>query len=193
MPEEYWDEIRGIGKLYVEEELVVGIEPVLLVCIDDKNNRYLVMTYDSYNGIYIYRKIESDELLDMLENRNTMERTFRLGKRIYKTFIEENSNILGVEEYDSQTFSGSMLPDVGEYYEIHSEYIQKYIDKLRGCKINQQEFEKFDCEIIVTTVKIGKDIDYCALNYNRQFCKTVTEKDIWDKNYCFEEKINFAA
>ena len=26
MPEEYWDEIRGIGKLYVEEELVVGIE-----------------------------------------------------------------------------------------------------------------------------------------------------------------------
>ena len=30
MPEEYWDEIRGIGKLYVEEELVVGIEPVLL-------------------------------------------------------------------------------------------------------------------------------------------------------------------
>ena len=128
----------GIGKLYVEEELVVGIEPVLFVCIDDKNNRYLVMTYDSYNGIYIYRKIESDELLDMLENRNTMERTFRLGKRIYKTFIEENSNILGVEEYDSQTFSGSMLPDVGEYYEIHSEYIQKYIEKLRGCKINQR-------------------------------------------------------
>ena len=37
MPEEYWDEIRGIGKLYVEEELVVGIEPVLFVCIDDKN------------------------------------------------------------------------------------------------------------------------------------------------------------
>ena len=35
------------------------------------------MTYDSYNGIYIYVKIESDELLDMLENRNTMERTFR--------------------------------------------------------------------------------------------------------------------
>ena len=69
----------------------------------------------------------------------------------------------------------------------------KYIEKLRGCKINQQEFEKFDCEIIVTTVKNGKDIDYCALNYNRQFCKTVTEKDIWDKNYCFEEKINFAA
>ena len=39
MPEEYWDEIRGIGKLYVEEELAVGIEPVLFVCIDDKNNR----------------------------------------------------------------------------------------------------------------------------------------------------------
>ena len=54
MPEEYWDEIRGIGKLYVEEDLVVGIESVLFVCIDDKNNRYLVMTYDSYNGIYIY-------------------------------------------------------------------------------------------------------------------------------------------
>ena len=122
-----------------------------------------------------------------------MEHTFRSGEKIYKTFIEENSNILDVKEYDPQTFPGTMLPDVGEYYEIYSEYIQKYIEKLRGYKINQQEFEKFDCEIIVSTVNREKDIDYCAPNYNRQFCKNVTEKDIWDKNYCFEEKINFAA
>ena len=57
MPEEYWDEIRGIGKLYVEEELAVGIEPVLFVCIDDKNNRYLVMTYDPTTEYIYNRKI----------------------------------------------------------------------------------------------------------------------------------------
>lgn len=48
------------------------------------------------------------------------------------------------------------------------------------------EWEKYELHhtsyyIRFTTVKNGKDIDYCALNYNRQFCKTVTEKDIWDK------------
>lgn len=110
----------------------MGIEPVLLVCIDDKNNRYLVMTYDSYNGIYIYRKIESDELLDMLENRNTMERTFRLGKRIYKTFIEENSNILGVEEYDSQTFSDQCF----QMWENITRYTRNiYKNILKSCEV----------------------------------------------------------
>ena len=35
--EYYWDEIQGIGKLYVDIELVVGFEPVLFVCTDRKS------------------------------------------------------------------------------------------------------------------------------------------------------------
>lgn len=88
----FWNEISGIGKLYIEKELVVGVEPVLFVCTVDENTdqRYLIMTYDSYEGIYVMRKIDKDALLDMLENRCTMEEKFRLGKEIYKTYFDDN-------------------------------------------------------------------------------------------------------
>lgn len=134
MGEQYWDEIEGIGKLYLEEELVVGIEPVLVVCMDEMKNRYLIMTYDSYEGIYVYSKIEKTELLDMLENRVTMEETFRRGDKIYMTSAEEDGTLKSVG-YPAADFAGEKLPDVGEYYEIDSSYIQKYIKALRGYSI----------------------------------------------------------
>lgn len=137
MSEQYWDEIDGIGKLYLEEELVVGIEPVLVVCVDEVKNRYLIMTYDSYEGIYVYRKIEKIELLDMLENRVTMEETFRRGDKVYMTSMGEDG-MLKSEGYPVADFDGGKLPDVGEYYEINSSYIQKYIKALRGYSIEKK-------------------------------------------------------
>ena len=60
----FWNEISGIGKLYIEKELVVGVELVLFVCTVDENTdqRYLIMTYDSYEGIYVMRKIDKGAL-----------------------------------------------------------------------------------------------------------------------------------
>lgn len=134
MSEQYWDEINGLGKLYLEEELVVGTEPVLIVCTDENKNRYLIMTYDSCEGIYVYRKIDKTELLDMLENRVTMEQTFRRGNKIYQTYVAEDGT-LDRQEYLAVDFPEEKLPDSGEYYEIDSAYIQKYIKDLRQNRV----------------------------------------------------------
>lgn len=137
--EYYWDEIQGIGKLYVDIELVVGLEPVLFVCTveGDVNKKYLVMTYDSCNGIYILRKIDNKELLDMLENRVTMERTFRNSASIFKTYIDESDN-LRFKIFEGLTFDEKFLPRKNEFFELKSRHILKYIEKIKREEKNMQ-------------------------------------------------------
>lgn len=79
---EFWNEIEGIGDLNIEMELLVGLEPVLFVCVLDDNPRekYLVMTYNSAKTTYVMRKITDKELLNMLDKKITMEEVFRNGK-----------------------------------------------------------------------------------------------------------------
>lgn len=129
---EFWEEIKEIGKLYVEEELVVGIEPVLMVCVDaSKSSRYLVMTYDSGQGEYVLCRVSRKVLIDMLENRKTMEETFRAAGRIYKTTLTENG-LLRTSAKKACEFPAELLPDKGAFYDISSEYIQKYIATLKS-------------------------------------------------------------
>lgn len=130
--EYYWDEIKGIGKLYTDIELVVGFEPVLFVCTveNDTNNKYLMMTYDSCNGIYVIRKIDNKELLDMLENKVTMEETFRNGTSIIKTYIDDSDDML-YEIFESTEFDANLLPRKGEFLDLKSRHILSYIEKLK--------------------------------------------------------------
>ena len=195
MSREYWDEIEGIGKLYIEKELVVGLEPVLFVCVDDKKNRYLIMTYDSDEGIYVYRRINKDELLDMLENRVTMEQTFRRGERIYKTFISENNDSLGARGYNADEFPGDMLPDKGENYEIDSEYIQRYIRSLRTYKVKREEDELFVCQIAVPVIFETDTDDYYIENYDYPCCnvRNNIKNDEASPQYHFRENVAIAA
>lgn len=114
-----WDEIVGIGKLYIQKELIVGYEPVLFVCTtgDAKPEHYLIMTYDSCESVYIMQKVDMKDLLDMLENRITMEQCFRKGKYILKTYINANGNMC-FEKFLSKDFDEKYLPHKGEYLKL---------------------------------------------------------------------------
>ena len=126
---EYWDEIEGLGTFYLEMELVVSTEPVLFVCKQGKA-RYLFMTFNSYDGIFVFCKISTDDLLKMLTNEITMEKAFRSARCIYQTYVDENG-LMHYDQYEANLFDGNRLPKVGAYYRIHSEYIQKYISQLK--------------------------------------------------------------
>ncbi len=128
---EYWDDINGIGRLEIEIDLVIADESLLFVCHEEAchANKYLFMTYDSFEGIYVFRKISDDELLDMLENRVTMEQTFRNGEYIGQTYVQ--GEILCYDRYEPEKFDGARLPDQGEYYELQTAYILRYINVLK--------------------------------------------------------------
>lgn len=155
---EVWDEVVGIGKLETEINLIVGYEPVLFVCreINNHNNRYLFMTYDSFDGIYVFRKINESALLDMLNNKKTMEETFRSADCIYETYVSEEDNLLKYKIFSSSEFDSSRLPDKNEYFELRSDYILQYIDMLqREQKIQYMEY----------------DIDCCTKKEYQKYCK----------------------
>lgn len=148
----FWDEINGIGKLYAEIELIVGLEPVLFVCVlgEDKKEKYLIMTYDSYEGVFIMRKIEDDELLDMLQNKVTMEQTFRNGGDIFKTYIDD-AGIMQCERHIACDFDGNLLPKKGEYFELHSRHILSYIEELKKIHYNiNLVYEDYPCNDVST-------------------------------------------
>jgi len=127
---EVWLTVERIGKLYMDEEFIVGNEPVLFTVIDENKKRYLVMTYVP-ECIYHMVEISNNDLIDMLENRITMEQTFRKQKEIIRVFYDWIDNCYKFTKYDSTTFSSDLLPKEGEYYNLNYDYIKRYIDKLK--------------------------------------------------------------
>lgn len=173
MEMEFWEEVEKIGKLYVEEELVVGIEPVLQVCVDQqKYNRYLVMTYDSGEGEFVLCRIAPKALLDMLENRKTMEETFRAAGRIYVTSALEDGR-LKLAESKACEFPADKLPDKGAYYDISSEYIQKYIKRLKNVEM----------EVYETIEKTGINLSNSSRRKQIRYDLPSSKKDEYTADY----------
>lgn len=125
---EYWDDIEGLGTFQLEMELVVSTEPVLFVCKKDEE-RYLFMTYNSYEGVFVFCKINTDNLIRMLKNEITMDKAFRSAEFICQTYVDEKG-IMHFKQYEAKSFDGSMLPRQGAYYRISSKYIQDYVSEL---------------------------------------------------------------
>lgn len=132
---EKWENLEGIGLLSVEIELVVANEPLLFVCMDEnKNDRYLVMTYDSFEDEYVLAKTTPSVLIQMLNNQITMEQAFRCAPAIYATVGRKNSQLL-CRKYESGRFSPEKLPEAGAFFNIHSDYILHYLHRLQTDQI----------------------------------------------------------
>lgn len=142
---EKWYRLNKVGQLYKEIDLVYGNEPVLFVCKDSFGQRYLFMTYDSVAMEYVFAPVTSHQLLDMLENRVTMEQTFRNCREIDTT--EEADGIITVKRHSSPDFSKDMLPDAGEFFELDSDEISSYITSLKSEKIKWNQSSSVTTEI----------------------------------------------
>lgn len=132
---EEWYNAKGIGQLYIEQVLVHGDEPVLFVCVDDKEQRYLCMAYEPEMLQYVMIKISTEQLLDMLENKIPMDQTFRAGDSIITTKENEylSSDIdLILTANDSATFPADHLPKAGAYYNLKLPWLDAYVAKLKA-------------------------------------------------------------
>lgn len=125
-----WFYIKKFGQLYIEEELVWGNELIFFTCIDIDNNRYLVMAYESYQDDYIFVKVDSNILINMLENKITMEEVFRQSEWIYETYCKDDE--VYTYKYASDVFPSNMLPLYGAYFELKGEWLDNYISKLKN-------------------------------------------------------------
>ena len=190
---EFWDTIQGIGDLYIENELVVATETVLFVCKDESEQRWIFMTYNSYDGIYVFAKVRTETLLKMLKDEITMEETFREAEFINETYIDDEDELCYRQER-SDRFDEHRLPDKGANYGIHSKYICDYIKKLEFeaniMFIDYDYSPKHDLTIKIERFKVT-DYNFMMLEYcNTMFGfvneskRSVEKFEINDSIYC---------
>ena len=107
---EYWDTIKGIGKLYIETILVYGNEPALFVCAGENKQRYLFMAYNSYESKYIFVKSDIKALSEIILGKYSIEKAFRNADKICQTREDRNGS-LTYDVYDPAGFPAEKLPD----------------------------------------------------------------------------------
>ena len=135
---EYWDTIDEIGDLFIEIVLVYGNEPVLFVCLDEYENRYLFMTYNSNELKYVFVKTNEEALLNMLLNECSIEQTFRKAGEIYYSHEDQGANLV-YDTYDAMEFDAEKLPEVDMMFELDFPFIQAYIKRLKDEKEQKQK------------------------------------------------------
>lgn len=129
---EKWYLTKEFGQLYKEIDLVYGNEPVLFVCQDRDKSRYLCMTYESAESNYVIIQASPMNLIKMLENKITMEDTFRRAGSIFWSEEGNDEDSLSLVEYSSSSFPAGKLPEKGEYYELDFEWVKDYIRQLKS-------------------------------------------------------------
>ena len=79
-----WINVEEIGQLYLEKILVTFDIPILFVCSNGKNKKYLCLNIDDEYGTTVIAEISEATLSAMQQNKIAMEAVYRqaIGKKI---------------------------------------------------------------------------------------------------------------
>ena len=127
-----WIEIRGIGQLYLERILATFDFPVLFVCTDFENRKFLCLNIDNETGKSVIAETSNRQLIDMLNNVVPMESVFRNSidkKIIIAEYNSDDDEIISYTE-DANITSKDSLPKKNEYFNLDNMTIREYISFL---------------------------------------------------------------
>lgn len=127
-----WINIADIGDLYVEQILYEFEFPILFVCIDDNQNRYLSLTIDEMLGQYVIAPISCEMLHEILRNQIYIEQAFRNCSQniVYITDYNFDEKKLIVRIERPEEVSEDLLPDKNTYLDIDMNKIRdKYLKR----------------------------------------------------------------
>ena len=124
-----WIRIKQAGQMFLEKVLVTFDVPILFVCVDYENCKYLCLNIDDESGKSVIAATDNKHLISMLKNEITMDSVFRNsidGKVIVAEYDYEEEKIISYTE-NSKTISSDMLPKENEYFEFTNKMIEDYI------------------------------------------------------------------
>lgn len=127
-----WIKIKEIGQLYLEKVLVTFDFPILFVCVDYENRKYLCLNVDNETGKSVIVATDNKHLINMLNNKITMESVFRNsinGKVIIVEYDSHRNEIISYTE-EAMVVSKSLLPKENAYFELRNVMIENYISYL---------------------------------------------------------------
>lgn len=127
-----WIKVKGLGQLYLEKILLSFDIPILFVCTDFENRRYLCLNIDDDVPQAVIAEIDIKTLIGMLKDEITMEMAFRgsiNGKIVVATY-DSSSKQINTSIIASQMVSEDFLPEKGAFFEIENKKITDYIEFL---------------------------------------------------------------
>lgn len=131
--EREWINIKEIGQLYLEKILVSLNIPILFVCHNSEDKKYLCLNINDETGETIIALTNNSFLIDMLQKRITMEEIFRKSLDndiIIAVYDYENEEIISKRE-KAEILSKDKLPKKGEYFDFCSKEIDEYLSCLK--------------------------------------------------------------
>lgn len=179
-----WIKVKNIGQLYWEKTLVTFDFPVLFVCKDFENRKYLCLNIDDETGETIIALTNNRYLIDMLIDKKPMDFVFKnaLDNKITLVKYDDNNKIVSsVREVND--VSKDLLPKEGEYFELHNKMLDEYIDFLKN-QLLKLEYDKcFNNNIGVISKLAFYSINDIDSLFERFFEKNFLEKNI---NYTYK-------
>ena len=150
-----WIELNETGQLYLEKILVTFDIPILFVCSDYENMKYLCLNIDSESGKTVIAPTDNDHLLSMLKNEISMENVFRNTINDTVIIAEYDSDVGKIISFtkDARTIPEDMLPQKGAYLELTNKSIEEYIEYLTKQKINYELKSTYNKKIFYKQMK----------------------------------------
>lgn len=173
-----WIRIKETGQLYVEKVIVSFDIPILFVCNDFENRKYLCLNVDDEKGTTVIAETDNKTLISMLKDNLTMESVFRnaLNDKIIVVEYDSVNEELVTRSENSRKISSDLLPDKGAFLELSNKMISDYISFL-GRQLIKVEVEKF-CEKRTIIVQPSKYHTYfSSKNENIISCSTIRLTD----------------
>ena len=148
-----WIKMKETGQLYLEKIIVSFDIPILFVCKDFENRKYLCLNINEETGTTVIAETDNKTLVSMLENQITMESVFRnsVGNKIIIAEYDYEKKEVITTVQDAKEVDSDLLPEKGAFLELSCKMITEYISFLSKqlIKVEVQEF----CEKRTITVK----------------------------------------
>lgn len=169
-----WIKIKETGQLYLEKVIVSFDIPILFVCNDFENRKYLCLNIDDEIGTTIIAETDNKMLLNMLQDKVTMEYVFRnaLNDRIMVAEYDSiNKKIISKVE-NAKEISGDLLPEKEAFLDLSNKMILEYISFLDK-QLIRVGIEKFSDKKTVTVHQVKYNSYFSSENKEVINCKNV--------------------
>lgn len=119
-----WITVEQFGDLYKEMILVMFDVPVLFVCKDEYNNRWLVLCEDEETGEYLLAKCQKEELLRMINRISSVDDVIRNAKEINYLYYDFKKKFFLIKRIAREEITEEMLPDKGTYLKVNNNILE---------------------------------------------------------------------
>lgn len=120
------------AELYTEKVLVEFEIPLLFICKDKSNKRYVVLCVNSEEERYLVVQSRVSDIVDMIQNTITMKELFlkAMNGTAWMIVAGESYEDDFVKTLSIQDIQDVDLPAEGAFYEVYNADIHDYVDIL---------------------------------------------------------------